>query len=52
MKRRLVLTAAVTIAVAALLGGCKKEEPPAPKAEAPKARLRKPSRSRSAAPRR
>src|SRR4051812_34845138 len=37
MKRRLVLTAAVGIALAAFAGGCKKEEPPAPKAEAPKA---------------
>ena len=38
MKRRIVLGAAVTIALAAVLGGCKKEEPPAPKAaEAPRA---------------
>src|SRR5687768_17245717 len=37
MKRRLLLTAAATIAFAALLGGCKKEEAPQPKAEAPTA---------------
>src|SRR5262245_15681083 len=37
MKRRLVLTAAAAIVLAAFAAGCKKEEPPAPKAEAPKA---------------
>ena len=37
MKRRLVLSAAVTIAIAAMLGGCKKEEPPAPKTDVSKA---------------
>src|SRR5688572_31219875 len=37
MKRRLVLTAAATIAIAAVLGGCKKEQPPAPKTDMTKA---------------
>src|ERR1044072_2618438 len=37
MKRRLVLTAAATITVAALFAGCKKEEAPAPTADASKA---------------
>jgi branched-chain amino acid transport system substrate-binding protein len=34
MKRRLALAAAATIAFAALLGGCKKEQPPAAKTDA------------------
>src|SRR5687767_11389760 len=37
MKRRLLLTAAATIAIAALLGGCKKDQPPAPKTDVSKA---------------
>ncbi len=38
MKRRTVLSAAITVTLAVLLGGCgKKEQPPAPKTEAPKA---------------
>ena len=34
MKRRLALAAAATITLAALLGGCKKEQPPAAKTDA------------------
>lgn len=38
MKRRIVLSAAITVTLAALLGGCgKKEQPPTPKVDAPKA---------------